>query len=150
MMTGVNMLNVAYGGSLAALTGLLGGEVQVLFDNLPASIEYIKAEKVRALAVTTSMRSEALPDLPTVAEFVPGYETSPWWGIVAPKATSGAIIDRLNKELNAALTDATIKARLSVLGATVFPGSPAEFGKHIANETEKWAKVIRASNIKLE
>jgi tripartite-type tricarboxylate transporter receptor subunit TctC len=150
IMTGVNMFNVAYGGSVAALTGLLGGEVQVYFDNLPASIEYIKAGKVRALAVTASMRSEALPDLPTVGEFVPGYETSPWWGIVAPKATAGSIIDTLNQEINAALADATIKARLAPLGATVFPGSPAEFGMHIANETAKWAKVIQAANIKPE
>jgi tripartite-type tricarboxylate transporter receptor subunit TctC len=150
MMTGVNMLHVPYGGSVAALTGLLGGQVQVYFDNLPASIEYIKAGKVRALAVTTSIRSEALPDLPTVGEFVPGYEVSPWWGVGVPKNTPTAIINALNKELNTALADATIKARLADLGVTVFPGSPADFGKHIADETEKWGKVVRAANIKVE
>jgi tripartite-type tricarboxylate transporter receptor subunit TctC len=150
MMTGVNMLHVPYGGSVAALTGMLGGQVQVYFDNLPASIEYIKAGKVRALAVTTSIRSEALPDLPTVGEFVPGYEVSPWWGVGVPKNTPTAIINALNKELNTALADATIKARLADLGVTVFPGSSADFGKHIADETEKWRKVVRAANIKVE
>jgi tripartite-type tricarboxylate transporter receptor subunit TctC len=150
MMAGVDLVHVPYRGSVAALTDILAGQVQVIFDNLPASIEHIRAGRVRALAVTTAMRSEAFPDLPTVAEFVPGYEASPWWGLGAPKNTATDVINTLNKEVNAALVDATIKARLADIGATVFSGSPADFGKHIANETEKWGKVIRAANIKAE
>ena len=150
MMAGVDLVHVPYRGSVAALTDILAGQVQVIFDNLPASIEYIKAGRVRALAVTTATRSEAFPDLPTVAEFVPGYEASPWWGVGAPKNTPRDIVDTLNREANAALADKTVKARLSDLGATAFLGSPADFGKHVADETEKWAKVIRTANIRLD
>src|SRR5262249_35023792 len=115
-----------------------------------SSIEYIRAGRLRALAVTTATRSDALPDVPTVGEFVPGYEASNWFGLGAPKATPAEIVDKLNKEVNAALDDPKMKARLADLGGTVLPGSPADFSKHIAEETEKWAKVIRAANIKLD
>ena len=150
MMTGVDMVHVPYRGAAPALTDLLGGQVQVMFAAMPASIEYIRAGKLRALAVTTATRSEALPDIPTVGEFVPGYEASAWFGVGAPKNTPAEIIDKLNKEINAALADPKIKARLADLGGTVLPGSPADFGKLIADETEKWGKVIRAANIKPE
>ena len=133
-----------------ALTDLLGGQVQVMFATMPSSIEHIRAGKLRALAVTTATRSEALPDVPTVGEFVPGYEASAWFGIGAPRNTPAEIIDKLNKEINAGLADPKMKARLADLGGTVLPGSPADFGKLIAEETEKWAKVIRAANIKAE
>jgi tripartite-type tricarboxylate transporter receptor subunit TctC len=149
-MAGVDLTHVPYRGSVAALTDILAGQVQIIFDNLPASIEHIKAGRVRALAVTTATRCETFPDLPTVAEFVPGYEASPWWGLGAPKNTPTDIINTLNKEVSSALADATIKARLTDLGATVFSSSPADFGKHIADETEKWAKVIKFANIKLD
>jgi tripartite-type tricarboxylate transporter receptor subunit TctC len=148
VMTGVNMLHVPYRGDAPALSDLLGGQVQVYFGTLSASIEYIRAGKLRALAVTTAERSKALPDIPTVGEFVPGYEASQWNGVEAPKGTPAEIIDKLNKEINAALADSKIKARLGDLGSTVLPGSPADFGKLIADETEKWGKVIRAANIK--
>jgi tripartite-type tricarboxylate transporter receptor subunit TctC len=148
MMADVNMVHVPYRGSMPALTDMLSGQVQVLFDNLPASIEYIKAGKVRALAVTTATRSEALPDLPTVGEFVPGYEASPWWGVGVPKNTPAEIIDKLNTEINAALADPKMRARLSVLGGAALAGSSADFGKLIAGETEKWAKVVRFAGIK--
>ena len=121
-----------------------------MFDNLPASIEYIKAGKVRALAVTTPTRSEALPELPAISEFVPGYEASPSWGVGVPKNTPAEVIDKLNKAINAALADSRIKAHFAVLGASVMTGSPAEFGKHIAAETEKRGKVIKFANIKPE
>ena len=121
-----------------------------MFASLPASIEHIRAGKLRALAVTTATRSEALPDIPTVGEFVPGYEASAWFGVGAPKNTPAEIIDKLNKEINAGLADPKIKARLADLGGTVLAGSPADFGKLIAEETEKWGKVIRAANIKAE
>src|ERR1700681_3867154 len=137
MMAGVNMLHVPYRGSLAALTGMMSGEVQVFFDNRPVSIEYIKAGKVRALAVTSATRSETLPELPTVGEFVPGYEASPWGGVGVPRGTPAEIIDRLNKEINAALADPKIKARLADLSVSVHTGSPAEFGKLLVDETEK-------------
>ena len=150
MMAGVDMVHVPYRGAAPALTDLLGGQVQVMFDTMPASIEYIKAGKLRALAVTTATRSEALPDIPTVGDFVPGYEASAWYGVGAPKNTPAEIVDKLNKEINAGLADPKIKARLADLGGTVLPGSPADFGKLIADETEKWAKVIRAANIKPE
>ncbi len=133
-----------------ALTDLLGGQVQVMFATMPATIEYIRAGKLRALAVTTATRSEALPDIPTVGDFVPGYEASGWYGVGAPKNTPAEIIDKLNREINAGLADPKMKARLADLGGTVLPGSPAEFGKLIADETEKWGKVIRAANIKAE
>jgi tripartite-type tricarboxylate transporter receptor subunit TctC len=150
MMTGVNMLHVPYRGSVAALTDMLGGQVQVFFDNLPPSLEYIKAGKVRALAVTTARRAEALPDLPTVGEFVPGYEASVWWGIGVPKNTPVEIIDKLNKEINVGLADPKIKAQLAELGAEVLAGSPADFGKLIVQETEKWGKVIKFAGIKAD
>jgi tripartite-type tricarboxylate transporter receptor subunit TctC len=150
MMTGVQMIHVPYRGIAPALTDLLGGQAQVLFGALTSSIEYIRAGKLRALAVTTTARSEALPDLPTIGEFLPGYEASQWYGIGAPKNTPAEIVDRLNKEINAALADPKIKARLADLGGTPLVGSPADFGKLIAEETEKWGKVIRAANIKPE
>ena len=140
MMTGVDMVHVPYRGAAPALTDLLGGQVQVMFDTMPASIEYIRAGKLRALAVTTATRSEALPDIPTVGEFVPGYEASAWFGVGAPKNTPAEIVDKLNKEINAGLADPKMKARLADLGGTVLAGSPADFGKLIADETEKWAQ----------
>jgi tripartite-type tricarboxylate transporter receptor subunit TctC len=148
IMTGIDMVHVPYRGTGPALIDLLGGKVQVMFSGLLASIEYIRAGNLRALAVTTATRSEALPDVPTLGEFVPGYEASAWYGLGAPRNTPAEIIDRVNKEINAALADPKIKARIADLGATVLPGSPAEFGKLIAADTEKWGKVIRAANIK--
>jgi tripartite-type tricarboxylate transporter receptor subunit TctC len=150
MMTGVNMAHVPYRGGAPALTDLLAGQVQVYFSPMPAAIAYIKAGKLRALAVTTAVRSEALPEIPTLGEFVPGYEASIWLGIGAPKATPAEIVNKLNKEVNAALDDPKMKARLADLGGTPLPGSPVQFGKLIADETEKWARVIRAANIKAE
>ena len=150
MMTGTDMPLVSYRSGGPALTDLLGGQVQVMFATMPSSIGYVRAGKLRALAVTAATRSDALPDLPTVAEFVPGYEFSFWTGIGAPRTTPAEIVDKLNKEVNAALDDPKMKARLADLGGTVLLGSPADFGKHIAEETEKWAKVIRAANIKPE
>jgi tripartite-type tricarboxylate transporter receptor subunit TctC len=147
-MTGVNMLHVPYRGGGSALTDLLGGQVQVMFAAMASSIEYIRAGKLRALAVTTAMRSEALPDIPTVSEFVPGYEASTWYGVGVPKNTPAEIVDKLNKEINAVLADPKIKARLADLGGSPLPGSPANFAKLIADETEKWGKVIRTANIK--
>jgi tripartite-type tricarboxylate transporter receptor subunit TctC len=148
MMTGVNMIHVPYRGNAPALTDLISGQVQVMFDALPSSIEHIRTGKLRALAVTTAMRSEAMPDLPTVGDFVPGYESSQWYGVVAPRNTPAEIVDKLNQEINAALADPKMKARLSDLGGTVLPGSPAGFGKLIAEETEKWAKVIKFAGLK--
>jgi len=150
MMTGVDILHVPYRGSAPAVADLIGGKVQVLFDNVPSSIEHIRAGKLRALAVTTSYRAAALPDIPTMGEFVPGYEASTWFGIGAPKNTPAEIVDKLNKEINAGLADPKLKGRLADLGATVLAGSPAEFGKLIADETEKWAKVIKFGGIKSE
>jgi tripartite-type tricarboxylate transporter receptor subunit TctC len=148
MMTGVNMVHVPYRGGGPAVTDLLGGQVQVMFAAMTVSIEHIRAGKLRPLAVTTSTRSSALPDIPTVAEFVPGYEASFWIGIGAPKNTPVEIVDKLNKEINAGLADPKIKARLADLGGIPVVGSSADFGKLIADETEKWGKVIRAANIK--
>ena len=150
MMAGVNMVHVPYRSAGAALTDLISGQVQVYFGTTASSIEHIKAGKIRALGVTTTARAEALPDIPTVAEFVPGYEASFWFGIGAPKKTPIEIVDKLNSEINAALADPKITARLADLGATVLPGSPADFAKLIADDTEKWGKVIRALNIKAE
>jgi tripartite-type tricarboxylate transporter receptor subunit TctC len=147
-MAGVDMRHVPYRGSAPALIDLLSGEVQVMFDLMPASIGYIRAGKLRALAVTTSMPSEALPDLPTVNRFLPGYEASTWNGVAVPRSTSTEIIGMLNRDINAGLADPNIKARLTDLGATALAESPADFGKLIADETEKWGKVIRAANIK--
>jgi tripartite-type tricarboxylate transporter receptor subunit TctC len=149
MMTGVNMVHVPYRGSPPALTDLLGGQVHVYFGPIAGSIEYVRAGTLRALAVTTAKRSEALPDLPTVGEFVPGYEASAVWGVGAPRNTPAEIVDKLNKEINAGLADPKVKARLE-LGGTALPGSPADFGKLIAEETEKWAKVVKFANIKPE
>ena len=148
MMAGVDMVHVPYRGSGPALTDLLGRQVQVWFASMPSSIQYIRAGKLRALAVTTTARSEALPGVPTIGEFVPGYDASTWYGIGAPKATPAEIIDKLNKEINAGLADPNIKARLADLGGTVLALSPADFGKFIADETEKWGNVIRDLNIK--
>jgi tripartite-type tricarboxylate transporter receptor subunit TctC len=150
MMTGVNMLHVPYRGSVPALTDLMSGQVQVMFDNLGSSIEHIKAGRVRALAVTPATRSQALPDVPTIGESVPGYVGGGWSGIGAPANTPTEIIDLLNREINAALVDPAIKVRLENLGSPVLMMSPAEFRKHIAEETERWAKVIRFAKIKLE
>jgi tripartite-type tricarboxylate transporter receptor subunit TctC len=150
LMTHVDMLHVPYRGGAPALTDLIGGQVQVMFSPLPESIETIKAGKVRALAVTTATRSQALPEVPTVAESVPGFEASTWQGISAPKNISGEIVDRLNKEINAALADRKIKARLADLGSVPMPMSPSDFEKLIVTETEKWAKVIHEANIKLQ
>ena len=150
IMTGTDMLLVSYRGGGPALVDLLGGQVQVMFNSLPASIEYIKAGTLRALAVTTATRSEMLPGIPIMGEFVPGYEAPTWYGVGVPKNTPAEIIGKLNQEVNAALADPKVKARLADLGGTPLPGSPAEFGKLIAEETEKWAKVIRAANIKAQ
>jgi tripartite-type tricarboxylate transporter receptor subunit TctC len=150
MMTGVEIVHVPYRGAAPALTDLLGGQVQVMFPTMPAAIEYIRAGTLRALAVTSATRSEELPDLPTMGDFVPGYEASTWYGVGAPKGTPVEIIAKLNEGINAALADPKTKARLAELGDTPLPGSPADFGKFIAAETEKWGKVIRAANIKVE
>jgi tripartite-type tricarboxylate transporter receptor subunit TctC len=150
MMTGVNMVHVPYRGGGPALTDLLGGQVQVYFTGTVSSIEYIRAGRLRALAVTSATRSDALPDVPTVGEFVPGYEASAFFGIGAPKSTPAEIVDKLNREINEALSDPRIGARLAEVGGTVVAGTPADFSKLIADETEKWAKVIRAANIKAE
>ena len=150
LMTGIDMQHVPYRGSAPMLTDLLAGQVQVAFDNLQPSMPHIKAGKLRALAVTTATRSDALPDLPTIGDFVPGYEASTWNGVCAPKNTPAEIVDRLNREINAGLADPKLKARLAEMGAWALPGSPADCGKLIADEIEKWGKVIRAGNIKAE
>jgi tripartite-type tricarboxylate transporter receptor subunit TctC len=150
MMAGVNMLHVPYRGSAPMVTDLIGGQVHAAIDNLPASIEQIKAGKLRVLAVTTATRWDSLPDVPSVAEFLPGFETSSFVTIGAPRDTSAAIIDKLNREINAALADPKLKARVADLGATVYPGSPADFSKLIAAEAEKWAKVVRQAGVKPE
>src|SRR5262245_19752194 len=150
MMTGVNMVHVAYRGGGAALTDLLAGQVQVFFPPMVVPIGQVRAGKLRALAVTTATRSDALPDIPTVGDFVRGYEASVWFGLGAPTGTPAEIIDKLNQETNAALADPKIKARMAESGGNALAGSPADFGKLIADETEKWAKVIRAANIKAE
>jgi tripartite-type tricarboxylate transporter receptor subunit TctC len=150
MMAGVNMTHVPYRGSAPALTDLLGGQVQIVFDTTLASIEYVRAGRLRPLAVTTATRLEALPEIPTVSDFLPGYEASGWYGVGAPRNTPTEVIDKLNKEINAGLADPKIKARLADLGGTPSVGSPADFGKLIADETEKWGRVIRAANIKPE
>jgi tripartite-type tricarboxylate transporter receptor subunit TctC len=149
-MAGVDMRHVPYRGSAPALIDLLSGEVQVMFDLMPASIGYIRTGKLRALAVTTSVPSEALPDVPTVKKFLRGYEASTWNGVAVPRDTPTEIIDKLNRDINAGLADPNIKARLSDLGATALAQSSADFGKFVADETEKWAKVIRAANIKAQ
>ena len=145
MMTGVNMVHVPYRGAALALTDLISGQVQVMFENPLSSIEFIRTGKLRPLAVTTATRSEVLPDLPTVSDFVPGYEASGWFGVGVPKGTPDEIIDKLNKEINAILADPKAKARFAELGASLMPGSPADFGKFVADETDKWAKVVKFS-----
>jgi tripartite-type tricarboxylate transporter receptor subunit TctC len=150
MMAGVNMVHVPYRGAAPALTDLLAGQVQVLFDAVPSSIEYIRTGKLRPLAVTTATRSEVLPDIPTLGDFLPGFEASTWFGVGAPNNTPTDIVEKLNREINAVLVDPTMKARIADLGGTALPASPADFGKLIADETEKWAKVIKFAGIKPE
>jgi tripartite-type tricarboxylate transporter receptor subunit TctC len=150
MMAGVDMVHVPYRGEALALPDLISGQVQVLFGVMPASLGYIRAGKLRALAVTTAERQEPLPDVPTVGEFLPGFEARGWYGIVVPKAAPTEIVEKLNKEINAALADPIMKKRLTDLGAAVFAGSPADFGKFIADEIEKWRKVIKSAGIKPE
>lgn len=149
MMTGIKMTHVPYKGSAPMLTDLLGGQVQITFDNLPSSIQHIKAGKLRALAVTTAKRSDELPDVPTVAETVPGYEASAFFGFGVPHGTPKEIVDRLNAEINLALKDPAILAKLKDLGGTPIPGSPADFGKLVADETAKWEKVVHAANLSI-
>jgi tripartite-type tricarboxylate transporter receptor subunit TctC len=148
MMAGVNMVHVPYRGVAPALTDLLGGQVQVMAASSAASIEYIRSSKLRALAVTGPTRTDVLPDIPSVGEFLPGYEASGWFGVGAPRNTPGEIIDRLNNEINAGLADPKIKARFSDLGGTVLGGSAADFGKFVADETEKWSKVVKFAGAK--
>jgi tripartite-type tricarboxylate transporter receptor subunit TctC len=150
MMAGVNLVAVPYRGGGPALIDMISGQVDVIFVPTAASIEYVRAGRLRALGVTSATRLEALPDLPPVADFVPSYEASSWYGIGAPRNTPAEIIDRLNKEINAGLAEPKIKARFADIGGTALPGSPADFAKVIAEDTEKWGKVIRAANIKPE
>ena len=150
MTVGVDLVHVPYRGAGPALTDLLGGQVLISFAGIAGSIEYVRSGKLRALAVTTATRSEALPDVPTMSEFVPGFEAGDWLGVGAPRNTPAEIIDRLNREITAGVADPKIKERFADLGGTALPLTPAEFGKLIADETEKWAKVIRAANIKPE
>jgi len=150
MMAGVNMVHVPYRGSAPALTDMIGGQVQVMFDVLTSSLEHIRSGALRALAVTTVTRSEALPDIPTVAEFLPGYESSAWYGVGAPRNTPTEIIDKLNREINAGLTDVKLKARFVELAGTVLPDSPASFGKFVESEIEKWGRVVKFAGIKPE
>ncbi len=150
MMAGIDMTHVPFRGTAPALTGLLGGQVQVMFASMPATIPYVQAGKLRALGVTITKRSDVLPDVPTVSEFLPGFDASVYYGIGAPRGTPADIIDRLNTEINAGLADPAFKARLVELGSMTLPGSPADFGKFIANETQKWAKVVKFAHIKAE
>ena len=150
MLAGVNLVHVPYRGQGPAMTDLLGGQLQVIFATTPGTTEYVRIGKLRALAVTTRARAEALPEVPTVADFVPGYEASQWYGFGAPKNTPPEIIERLNKAVNAALVDPKMKARLADFGGTVMPGSPTDFGKLIAEETEKWGKVVKFAGIKAD
>jgi tripartite-type tricarboxylate transporter receptor subunit TctC len=149
-MTGVNLQHIPYRGDGPAMADLIAGQVQVGFATMTASIGHIRSGRLRPLAVTTLQRSDALPDVPTVAEFVPGFEASSWFGVAAPKGTPDAIVERLNREIDAGLADATIKARLADMGGMLLTGSPADFGKLIASETDKWGKVIREAGIKAE
>lgn len=150
MMAGVKLVHVPYRGNAPAVTALLGGQIEVLFASAPSLIAYVKSGQLRPLAVTTATRSELLPNVPAMTDFVPGYEMSTWYGIGAPKNTPAEVIDKLNKEINAVLADPTLKARLTELGGMVLPGSPADFGKLIVDETEKWGKVIRAADIRAD
>jgi tripartite-type tricarboxylate transporter receptor subunit TctC len=149
-MTGTDLTHVPYRGAAPAVTDLLGGQIQVAFTELATSLGHVKAGRLRALAVTTATRVEALPDIPTLSEFIPGFEASQWIGLVAPKGTSDEIIGKLNGEIGAGLGDAKLKARFADIGGVVLPGSPADFARLIRDETEKWAKVIQAANIKVE
>jgi tripartite-type tricarboxylate transporter receptor subunit TctC len=149
-MAGIDMAHVPYRGGGPAISDLLGGQVDVTFAVVTTAIEYIRAGKLRALAVTSASRQEALPDIPPVADFLPGFEASGWFGLFAPKNTPAEIVDKLNREINAALADPKLKARLADLGGTVLPSSPADFGQLVVDDKEKWAKVIRAANIKPE
>jgi len=149
-MTGVNMIHVPYRGLSPALSDLLGGQVQVIFSSLPAAIEYIRAGKLRALAVTTATRFEGAPDIPTVGDVLPGYEASQWYGVGAPSNTPVEIVDKLNKEINAGLVNPKLRAQLADLGGTLLPGSAADFGKLIAEETEKWGRVVKLSGAKAD
>jgi tripartite-type tricarboxylate transporter receptor subunit TctC len=150
MMAGIDMTHVPFRGTAPALTSLLGGQVQVMFASMPAALPYIRADKLRALGVTIAKRSDVLPDVPSVSEFLPGFDAAVYYGIGAPKNTPPEIVDRLNREINAGLADPQFKARLVELGSMVLPGSPADFGKFIANETDKWAKVVKFAHIKAE
>jgi tripartite-type tricarboxylate transporter receptor subunit TctC len=150
MMTGVNLVHVPYRGGAAAVADLLAGHIQVMFDVIPESIEHIKAGRLRVLAVTTRARADALPEVPTVGDFVPGYETINWWACGAPSNTSGEVVRSLNKAINNGLADPKLKARFAELGGTVLPGSPADLGQLIADETEKWAKVVKFAGIKAD
>jgi tripartite-type tricarboxylate transporter receptor subunit TctC len=150
MMTGVDLVHVPYRGAAPALTDLLGGQVQVMFDNLPSSIAHIQSGRLRALAVTTATRAKALPDVPTVAETVPGYEASAFFGMAVPKGTPREIIDKLNRTVNQALADPALQAKLGELGGTNIPGTPEDFGKIVAGETDKWAKVVKATGATAE
>jgi tripartite-type tricarboxylate transporter receptor subunit TctC len=150
IMAGVDMVHVAYRGSPPALTDLLGGQVQMMFSPLSSSIEYVKAGRLRGLAVTSAARSDVLPDIPTVSEFVPGYQAAGWFGVCAPRKTPDEIIDRLNREINAGLNDPKMKARFRELSASTFGGSPSDFARHIAGETEKWGKVVRTAGLRAD
>jgi tripartite-type tricarboxylate transporter receptor subunit TctC len=150
MMTGIDLVHVPYRGAAPALTDLIGGQVQVMFDNLPSSIGHIQGGRLRALAVTTATRAKALPDVPTVADTVPGYEASAFFGMSVPKGTPRAIIDKLNKAVNEALADPGMQAKLAELGGTSIPGTPEDFGKLVAAETEKWSKVVKATGATAE
>ena len=150
MTTGVKLVHVPYRGSAPAITDMLGGQMQLIFDTVPTSLEHIRAGKLRPLAVTTTKRLDALPDVPTVADFLPGFEASAWQGLCAPKGTPADIIDRLNKEVNAAVADPKMKGQLEDLSLRVMSGTAAEFGKLIADDTEKWAKVIKFAGIKAD
>jgi tripartite-type tricarboxylate transporter receptor subunit TctC len=150
MMAGVDLVHVPYRGGAPALTDMLGGQVQVMFDNMPTSIEHVRAGRLRPLGITSATRSELLPDVPTVADVVPGYESSAWYGVGAPKNTPPEIIDRLNTEINAILVEPRVKTRVAEMGATLIAGSPADFGRLVADETEKWGKVVRFSGAKAD
>ena len=149
MMTGTDMIHVPYRGGALALTDMIGGQVQVMFDNIPTAMEFVKSGKLRGLAVTGAGRSETLPDLPTVADFLPGYEATSWYGLGAPKGTPAEIVEKLNREVNAILAEPKTKARFLELGASMLPGSASDFGKLVADETEKWGKVVKFSGAKV-
>ena len=150
MMAGIDMTHIPFRGTAPALTSLLGGQVQLMFASMPATLEYVRAGKLLALGVTIPKRSDVLPDVPAVSEFLPGFDAEVYYGIGAPKGTPAAIVERLNKEINAGLSDPAFKTRLTELGSAVLPGSPADFGKFITNESEKWAKVVQFAHIKAE